>query len=79
VITPRVEEQLERDFAGRREARALVERIPAQLSMWKIVSNNDEVEVAALHMAGGDIERLRHAVELALHDWRDLLVAVRGG
>ena len=30
---------------------------------------------AALKLSGGNIERLRNAVELAKQDWRDLLVA----
>ena len=47
--------------------------------MWKIVSQNDAVEAAALTYANGDFERLQRAVTLALRDWRDLLVLVRGG
>lgn len=78
-MTSRISERLARDFPHEPEAPALVERIGAELAMWKIVSQNDEVEAAALEMADGDLERLRHAVALALRDWRDLLVAVRGG
>jgi hypothetical protein len=53
----------------------LVERIPAELSMWKIVTETDRVEAAALAVADGDIDRLREALDLALRDWRDLLVS----
>jgi hypothetical protein len=81
VITQRVREQLARDFPGdaRAEATSLVDRIGQELQAWKIVTENDEVEVAALALADGDLERLHKAVGMALRDWRDLLVAVRGG
>jgi hypothetical protein len=45
----------------------------------EIVSQNDAVEAAAMTYANGDLERLERAVALALRDWRDLLVMVRGG
>ena len=79
--TARIDEQLEADFAGEDHARAvaLIDQIGAELDMWKIVSQNDTVEAAALAYANGDVERLERAVALALGDWRDLLVLVRGG
>jgi hypothetical protein len=43
--------------------------------MWKIVSETDRVEAAALAVATGDLDHLRDAVDLALRDWRDLLVS----
>ena len=58
---------------------ALIDQIGAELDMWKIVSQDDTVEAAALTYANGDLERLKRAVALALRDWRDLLVLVRGG
>ena len=79
--TARIDAQLERDFAVEDHARAvaLIDQIGAELDMWKIVSQNDTVEAAALTYANGDLERLERAVALALRDWRDLLVMVRGG
>jgi predicted AAA+ superfamily ATPase len=81
VRTARIDAQLDGDFAGEDHARAvaLIAEIGAELDMWKIVSQNDEVERAALTYANGDLERLERAVALALRDWRDLLVLVRGG
>ena len=78
MITPRIRERLARDYPaapGRAAALALIERIPAELSVWREVSEGDRVEAAALTVAAGDLEQLRSAVELALRDWRDLLVA----
>ena len=79
--TARIDAQLEGDFAGDDHARAvaLIDQIGAELDFWKIVSQNDAVEAAALTYANGDFERLERAVALALRDWRDLLVLVRGG
>lgn len=79
--TARIDAQLEGDFAGEDHARAaaLIDQIGTDLDTWKIVSQNDTVEVAALTYANGDLERLERAVALALRDWRDLLVLVRGG
>jgi hypothetical protein len=77
VITDRIRTGLEHDFAGDALAQAtvLIERIPAELAVWNIVTETDRVEAAALTVAGGDLERLRRAVDLALRDWRDLLVS----
>lgn len=73
-----VSARIERDYHGGEEtdARAALERIPSELSAWKEVGEGDRVELAALTYAHGDLTRLREAVELALHDWRDLLVTV---
>jgi hypothetical protein len=81
VRTARIDAQLEREIAGEDHARAvaLIDQIGTELDMWKIVSQNDTVEAAALTYANGDLERLERAVALALRDWRDLLVLVRGG
>jgi hypothetical protein len=81
VRTARIDAQLEADFAGDDHVRAaaLIDQIGTELDMWKIVSQNDAVEAAALTYANGDFERLTRAVTLALRDWRDLLVLVRGG
>jgi hypothetical protein len=79
--TASIDAQLEADFAGEDHARAvaLIDRIGAELDMWKIVSRNDTVEAAALAYANGDLQRLERAVALALEDWRDLLVLMRRG
>jgi hypothetical protein len=78
VITPRIRERLTREYPIAEDhaaALTLVERIPAELSLWREVSTGDRVEAAALAVAAGDLEQLRSAVALALLDWRDLLVA----
>ena len=77
MITPRIRERLEHDYpaaADRAKARMLIERIPAELSLWREVSEGDRVEAAALTVAGGDLDKLGGAVALALQDWRDLLM-----
>jgi hypothetical protein len=81
MLSERVESSLSRDYpeASRGRARALIERIPAELGMWSIVAETDRVEAAALAYASGDIDRLGEAIELALRDWRDLLVSVGDG
>ncbi len=82
MITPQVRERLDREFPAaedRAAARLLIERIPAELAVWREVSEGDRVEVAALSVAAGDLGKLGEAVELALLDWRDLLVAAGYG
>jgi hypothetical protein len=81
VRTPDIDAGLDADFAGEDHGRAvaLIDQIGTELDMWKIVSQNDAVEAAAMTYANGDLERLERAVALALRDWRDLLVMVRGG
>ena len=78
MITPRIWERLEREYPAPADlvaAGELIERIPAELAVWREVSEGDRVEAAALTVAAGDLGKLKEAVELALRDWRDLLVA----
>ena len=82
MITPRITARVERDYtvaADRASALALIERIPAELSVWREVSEGDRVEAAALTVAAGDLDKLGDAVRLALHDWRDLLISAESG
>ncbi|MGZ6617317.1 MAG: hypothetical protein ACXVFQ_23200 [Solirubrobacteraceae bacterium] len=82
MITPRIRDRLERDYPALADlvaARELIERIPAELAVWREVSEGDRVEAAALTVAAEDLGKLREAVELALRDWRDLLVAAQYG
>jgi hypothetical protein len=77
-MTERVVARLEDEYSDSNFATALrlLERIGADLSGWREVSEGDRIERAALTFARGDLARLRDAVELARRDWRDLLVAV---
>ena len=77
-MSDQIARRIEREYRGAElgAARALVERVGSELSVWREVSSSDRVERAALTYAGGDLARLREAVDLALRDWRDLLVAV---
>ncbi len=78
MITPRIEERLRRDYPRAEDhatAHALVARIAAELTFWREVSEGDRVEAAALTVADGNLAKLQSATELALRDWRDLLVA----
>jgi hypothetical protein len=79
VRTPRIDAWLRRDFPGasHQAAARLVDRIGTELNVWSIVSETDRVEAAALQRAQGDLQELGSAVDLALLDWRDLLVSVR--
>jgi hypothetical protein len=82
VITPRIAVRVEQDYpaAGDRAAAlSLIERIPAELSVWREVSEGDRVEAAALTVAAGDLDKLTDAVGLALYDWRDLLISAESG
>ncbi len=74
-----VTQRLARDFPqpiDHDAAADLLGSIERELSTWEIVRVTDRVELAALAIANGDLEFLKDAVELALADWRDLLVAV---
>lgn len=82
MITPRITDRIAADYStdeDRAAARALIDLIPEELSFWREVTKTDRVEAAALTLAGGDLDKLRSAVELALSDWRDLLVAAGHG
>jgi hypothetical protein len=35
----------------------------------------ERIRFAALKLSGGDIDRLKRAIHVAKHDWRDLLMA----
>ena len=76
--TPRIDAWLRRDFPEDSHAAAaqLVSRISIDLITWSIVSESDRVEAAALQYAQADLSKLEAAVDLALLDWRDLLVRV---
>ena len=78
MTTERVRARIARDYTGADEtvARELIEQLSSKLAIWKEVSNGDRVELAALAFARGDTSRLNDAMDLALRDWRDLLVAV---
>lgn len=73
-----MDRQLRRDFPGDAcaDATALIDRIGTELATWDMVRASDRVERAALKYAGGNLRELSQAVELALLDWRDLLVSV---
>lgn len=36
--------------------------------------NPHRVHLAALKLAAGDLDRLRHSIEIAMSDWRDVLL-----
>ena len=78
MLTDRIQTRIEQEYSGPdvRVANEILERMGAELSMWSEVSGGDRIERAALTYAAGEVVRLRWAVELALTDWRDLLVAV---
>ena len=78
VITERVIARIDREYSepDRADAYRMVAWLGEELSAWKEVSGGDRVERAALTFADGDLARLRVGTELALRDWRDLLVAV---
>jgi len=78
VITPQIRERVRREYPAAPDHAAaleLIERIGAELSVWRQVSESDRVEAAALTLAAGDLGKLGEAVGLALRDWRDLLMA----
>lgn len=81
MMTAAVDRRIVETFAAneREAARAELVRIEDVLrSTWREVAETDRVELAALTLACGDLSKLRDAVELALVDWRDVLVAARG-
>ncbi len=77
MLTSQIRERVNHEYPAdhRAAALALLERIPAELSVWREVSEGDRVEAAALTVAAGDLGRLSDAVTLALRDWRDLLMS----
>jgi DNA-binding IclR family transcriptional regulator len=78
VRTWRIEQWLRRDYSvGSYElASQLLDRLTIELAAWSIVTETDRLEAAALKYAAADLRELAAAVELALLDWRDLLVSV---
>ena len=60
VRTQRIDLWLRRDFAGASAEAAveLVDRIGAELAAWRIVSETDRVEAAALKYAKADLQEL---------------------
>jgi hypothetical protein len=81
MMSDRVRARMEHDFtaADLPGAIALLATMEIDLARWREITGTDNVEWAAVLYAEGDPARLRQAVELARRDWRDLLVAVRGG
>ncbi len=77
MITPRIRDRINQEYGDDQRAAALarLERIPAELSVWREVSEGDRVEAAALTVAAGDLGRLSDAVALALRDWREVLIS----
>ena len=76
--------RIDRLFAPHERAAAaalLSERCSADIpGVWN--SNATEIEriqIAALKLSGGDTSELMRAVEIAHHDWRDVLVAAGFG
>lgn len=78
MLSSGVIRRIEEQFAPTEQAaaKASVARIGRDLIGWRIVVETDRIERAALAYADRDLMRLVEAVDLALVDWRDLLVAV---
>lgn len=74
----RLERRLRRDFSDRGSAdtalRQLAE-LPRRAGYDPEVFASERVQAAIVLLARGDVLRLRQAIELAIRDWRDVLMA----
>ena len=79
-LSPKTKQLLEKIFSGPK-IKSAAEMLEAQCGnnlpfYEKSASQSIErIRFAALKLSGGDLEKLREAVQLAQTDWRDVLVA----
>jgi hypothetical protein len=84
-LTPRTGRVIEHFFASedaRREVRRLLETECAETLPFMSTGTSEDLErirFAVLRESGGDLPRLRRAVEMAKVDWRDLLMGAGFG
>lgn len=84
-LTPRTIRVIEHFFPSedaRREVRRLLETECAEALPFMSTGTSEDLErirFAVLRESGGDLPRLRRAVEMAKVDWRDLLMGAGFG
>lgn len=77
-ISDRLERRIRRDFPWPGSAHGvlrLLRALPARAGYDAETLASERVQAAIVLLAGGDLGRLRQALDLAAVDWRDLLVA----
>jgi hypothetical protein len=67
VVSDRLRKRIERDFPAPGSAPAVIELVST-------IGDTERVQAAVVLWARGDLARLRNARDLALDDWRDVLV-----
>jgi hypothetical protein len=78
VISRRVGRRVRRDFPEPGSASGvmgLLAGLPDRAGYDRGVLSSERVQAAAVVLAAGSVARLHEAIELAMTDWRDLLVA----
>ena len=73
TVTPLVRAQAEKTFPPAAAATVCAALAAADLPL--INNNGERVHLAILHLAAGDLARLRTHLAAACTDWRDVLVA----
>jgi hypothetical protein len=74
----RVEARVQRDFPGPGAADGvldLLDALPREAGYGQEMLAGERVRAAVILAAAGDLGRMRHAVDLAKADWRDVLMA----
>ena len=83
-LTAETQRRLDALFTGASREKAvslLVEECGANLPFLETATPKalERIRFAALKLSGGDLAKLREAVQLAQQDWRDVLVAAGFG
>jgi hypothetical protein len=76
--TTRLERRIRRGFSEPGSAHGVLQllaKLPDRAGYDQRILNSERVQAAIVLLADGDIPRLRQALELAMTDWRDVLVA----
>ncbi|MFE5599880.1 hypothetical protein ACFQ8O_11910 [Streptomyces coelicoflavus] len=77
-ISGRLEERIRRDFPERGSApeiSRILDALPDTAGYDAAVFGSERLQAAIVLLAQGSIRQFREAIQLALTDWRDLLVA----
>ena len=80
ALSPETEKRVAALFAEKTRAEACALLINECGNNLPFCTNLDEFQLerirfAALRLSGGDLDRLKRGIQMAKHDWRDLLMA----
>lgn len=73
----RLERRIQRDFPEPGSAHGIIaalDRLPEAAGCDEVVLRSERIRAAIVLYADGDLARFRRAIQLAMTDWRDLLI-----